>query len=69
MIPRPAPQTTLKLPGRVPNAAVSVVKLEFAQPDFPAGVTRFELRAKKEAWKGGPDIRKITSNPTTPQHP
>jgi len=69
VIPRPAPRTTLKLPGRAPNAAVSVVKLEFAQPDFPAGVTRFELRAKKEAWKGGPDIRKITFNPTTPQHP
>ena len=68
MISHPSPGATLKLTGKAPNAAISFLKLEFAQPNFPAGVTRFELRTKKEAWKGSPDIRKITTKPTTP-HP
>ena len=32
MIPRPSPRTKLKLPGKAPRAAVSVVQLEFARP-------------------------------------
>jgi len=32
VIPRPSPPTTLKLSGKAPRAAVSVVQLEFARP-------------------------------------